>query len=60
MKLLKKKKQLNKTAPGDTAMIYNKLSKEQVSGVCTVRSDAEHRCTFDMLHQYTINIFGLG
>lgn len=57
MKLLKKQ---NKRAHGETAMISNKLSREQVNGVCTVRSKAEHRCTFDMLHRYTINIFGLG
>lgn len=50
----------NKTAHGDTAMIYNKLAQEQVNGVCTVRSKAEHRCTFDMHHRYIINIFGLG
>lgn len=50
----------NKTAHGNTAMIYNKLPEEQVNGACTVRSEAEHRCTFDMHHRYTINIFGLG
>lgn len=49
----------NKTAHSESAMIYNKLPEEQVNGVCTVRREAEHRCTFDMHHQYTINIFGL-
>lgn len=50
----------NETAHGDSAMIYNKLPEEQVNNVCTVRSGVAHRCTFDMHHRYTINIFGPG